>query len=92
MIYQGIIYCANAGDSRAVLCRSGRSHALSKDHKPENKEEIERIKKAGGFVTGGRINGNLNLSRCIGDLEFKRNPKFDQKNQMIIAVPEVTKY
>lgn len=28
---------------------------------------------AGGFVSEGRINGNLNLSRAIGDLEYKRN-------------------
>jgi hypothetical protein len=28
---------------------------------------------AGGFVSDGRINGNLNLSRAMGDLEYKKD-------------------
>ena len=27
------------------------------------------------LVSEGRINGNLNLSRAIGDLEYKKDPK-----------------
>ena len=30
------IFCANAGDSRAVLCQSDKTIALSDDHKPQN--------------------------------------------------------
>lgn len=44
---------------------------MSEDHKPDNKDEKERIRSAGGFVSEGRVNGNLNLSRALGDLEYK---------------------
>lgn len=37
------IYCANAGDSRAVLCREGKAVPLSEDHKPDNDSELKRI-------------------------------------------------
>ena len=41
------IYCSNAGDSRGVLSRGKKEVvALSYDHKPSHKKEIERIKKA----------------------------------------------
>lgn len=46
---------------------------LTIDHKPDNEKEKERIKKAGGTISMGRVNGNLNLSRALGDLEFKEN-------------------
>jgi protein phosphatase 1G len=47
------LYIGNAGDSRAVLCRSGRSLRLSSDHKPLLEGERDRIKKLGGkFVEG----------------------------------------
>jgi len=68
------LYVANAGDSRTVLSRGGTAKELSLDHKPENPIEKERVTKAGGFISEGRINGNLNLSRAIGDLEYKKNP------------------
>lgn len=45
---------------------------MSIDHKPEDAEELERIRKAGGKVTlDGRVNGGLNLSRAIGDHAYK---------------------
>jgi hypothetical protein len=34
---------------------------------------FNRVRKAGGYISEGRINGNLNLSRAIGDLEYKKN-------------------
>ena len=44
---------------------------MSEDHKPELDSEYKRIIKAGGEVLEGRVNGNLNLTRAIGDLEYK---------------------
>lgn len=64
---------ANAGDSRSVLCRSGKAVALSEDHKPEMPKEEERIKKAGGSIMKGRVNGGLNLTRSLGDFDYKKD-------------------
>ena len=43
----GILYVANAGDSRCVLARGGRAIEMSIDHKPELEEERNRIITAG---------------------------------------------
>lgn len=88
---------ANAGDSRAVLCRGGRAVALSEDHKPNDAKESARITRAGGTVEesqGGarthyRVNGNLNLSRAIGDLEYKKNPLLNPEDQIITSTPDI---
>lgn len=66
------IYTANAGDSRAVLCRKGHALPLSSDHKPENEIERKRIQAAGGDIVNGRVNGGLNLSRSFGDFNYKK--------------------
>ena len=74
LISKDSIYCANAGDSRTVLARSSGTkmcEPLSDDHKPENDEERKRIEAAGGFVEENRVNGSLNLSRSMGDFEYK---------------------
>lgn len=65
------IYCANAGDSRAVLSRKGNTVALSEDHKPNVAEEESRINKANHFVSDDRVDGNLALSRAFGDFQYK---------------------
>ena len=82
---------ANAGDSRAVLGRAGgETTAMSYDHKPLQDREMNRITKAGGFVNQfGRVNGNLNLSRAIGDLKYKQVPGIAPSEQMITAEPDI---
>jgi serine/threonine protein phosphatase PrpC len=44
---------------------------LSFDHKPECQTEIDRIYKAGSVIENGRVDGNLNLTRALGDLKYK---------------------
>lgn len=84
------ITVANAGDSRAVLCRAGSAYPLSFDHKPLQERELTRIRNAGGFVNHfGRVNGNLNLSRSIGDLKYKQVPNIAPADQMITAEPDI---
>ena len=38
--------------------------------------------QAGGFVADGRVNGSLNLSRALGDLEYKQNRDLPPEEQV----------
>ena len=37
----------------------------------------------------GRINGSLNLSRALGDMDYKQSKELGPDGQMVTAVPEV---
>ncbi|CAH1773594.1 unnamed protein product [Owenia fusiformis] len=90
LIKDNELYVANAGDSRCVLSRNGVAMEMSFDHKPEDEIELKRIHAAGGEVTpDGRVNGNLNLSRAIGDHAYKTTKDIALKDQMITALPDV---
>ncbi|KAF7732067.1 Protein phosphatase 2C 2 [Apophysomyces ossiformis] len=84
------IYVANAGDSRSVISVKGKAIALSEDHKPDNGPELQRIIAAGGFVKLGRVNGNLALSRAIGDFEFKQSKHLPAERQIVTCEPDIT--
>jgi serine/threonine protein phosphatase PrpC len=91
LIHKKMIYCANAGDSRTICYANGKCIPLSIDHKPDNPEELARIEASGGFVTGGRVNGNLNLSRALGDFEMKKSVGRGPAQQAISSVPDIMK-
>ena len=71
LVTQRSLTVANVGDSRAVLCRAGVPLPLSRDHKPKVTAERQRILQAGGFIVDGRVNGDLSLSRALGDFRHK---------------------
>ena len=63
---------------------------MSMDHKPTQKKERERIYKAGSTVNSeGRIDGNLNLSRAIGDVVHKKTAKLSLQEQAITSFPDI---
>ncbi|KAH9986537.1 phosphatase 2C-like domain-containing protein [Russula compacta] len=66
-----VLYVANAGDARGVLCRKGRALRLTYDHKGTDKQEAKRIMDSGGFVLSGRVNGVLAVTRSLGDSSMK---------------------
>jgi protein phosphatase PTC1 len=66
-----VLYVANAGDARGVLCRKGRALRLTYDHKGTDKQEAKRILDSGGFVMSGRVNGVLAVTRSLGDSSMK---------------------
>ena len=82
------VVCANTGDSRAVLCRGGEAVALSHDHKPYNPGEKERIEAAGSQVKFNRVNGDLAVSRALGDFVYKRCETVTEAEQAVTAFPD----
>ncbi|XP_062184074.1 probable protein phosphatase 2C 45 isoform X1 [Phragmites australis] len=77
------LFVANVGDSRAIICRGGNAIAVSKDHKPDQTDERQRIEEAGGFVMWAgtwRVGGVLAVSRAFGDKLLK---------QYVVVDPEI---
>jgi serine/threonine protein phosphatase PrpC len=82
------IICANAGDSRSILIRSGLAVEMSEDHKPDNAGEKTRIFAAGGTVSAHRVNGDLAVSRALGDFVYKHRTDLRAEEQQVSAEPE----
>lgn len=89
------LICANAGDSRAVYSKAfppdntNQAVPLSYDHKPDDEEEERRIIEAQGYVSGGRVDGDLAVSRGFGDFRFKSNSEKSKTEQRVIALPDI---
>ncbi|KAI6176762.1 hypothetical protein M3Y97_00833900 [Aphelenchoides bicaudatus] len=71
------IYCGNAGDSRAVLCQRGKARKCVGSW------------QQGGWVDACRVNGNLALSRALGDFIFKNNDSLRAEEQIVTALPDI---
>merc|ERR1712066_751565 len=65
-------------------------HFATKDHKPMDDEERNRIEAAGGMVIIQRINGALAVSRALGDFDYKRVDNCGQTEQLVSPLPIVT--
>lgn len=68
---QRVLYTANVGDARIVLCRNGKALRLSYDHKGSDENEGKRISNAGGLILNNRVNGVLAVTRALGDTYMK---------------------
>jgi protein phosphatase PTC1 len=68
---QRVLYTANVGDARIILCRGGRALRLSYDHKGSDENEGRRIANAGGLILNNRVNGVLAVTRALGDAYMK---------------------
>ncbi|RYP05132.1 hypothetical protein DL764_004017 [Monosporascus ibericus] len=68
---QRVLYTANVGDARIILCRAGKALRLSYDHKGSDENEGKRIANAGGLILNNRVNGVLAVTRALGDTYMK---------------------
>ena len=92
VIRGNMLVVANAGDSRAVLCRNGAAIALSQDHKPDRADEKDRIEAADGkviFYGVSRVGSPnsaymLAVSRALGDKQLTGK----EGNRLVIPDPE----
>ncbi|PKS13326.1 hypothetical protein jhhlp_000097 [Lomentospora prolificans] len=66
-----VLYTANVGDARIILCRAGKALRLSYDHKGSDENEGRRISNAGGLILNNRVNGVLAVTRALGDAYIK---------------------
>ena len=105
LIVGDICYVANLGDSRAVMSGEGggKVYPLSKDHKPNDVAERQRIEKAGGriYQSSAQIGpnqqilgpyrilpGRLSVCRSFGDFEAKV-VEYGGNPEVLIANPEI---
>jgi len=66
--------------------------AESVDHKPNMPSERARIEAAGGFVSSdepARLDGNLAVSRALGDFEYKMDKLAPCSQQKVSVVPDI---
>ena len=87
-IHKNKLVLCNIGDSRAVLCRAGKAVSLTKDQNLKVAEEVQMVTRAGGSVSDGYLNGQLSVSRAIGDFDLDAGRKL----RGLSATPVVTAY
>ncbi|KAK8481343.1 hypothetical protein V6N13_144680 [Hibiscus sabdariffa] len=89
MIFGRSLLVANAGDSRAVLSRHGTAIEMSKDHRPCCMKEKRRIESLGGFIDDGYLNGQLGVTRALGDWHLEGMKEMGERIGPLSAEPEL---
>jgi len=84
------VLIGNLGDSRCIIIgHDGRIRYVTSDHKPENEAESRRIRAAGGSVSYNRVDGELAMSRALGDYSYKGQPHLSNQQQKVIALADI---
>ncbi|XP_057508331.1 probable protein phosphatase 2C 27 [Actinidia eriantha] len=89
MIFGRSLLVANAGDCRAVLSRHGMAIDMSEDHRPCCNNERMRIESLGGFIDDGYLNGQLSVTRALGDWHMNGLKEISGKSGPLSAEPEL---
>ncbi|KAJ1281466.1 hypothetical protein BS78_04G307900 [Paspalum vaginatum] len=89
MIFGRSLLVANAGDCRAVLSRRGTAIEMSKDHRPCCINERKRVESLGGYVDDGYLNGQLAVTRALGDWHLEGMKEVGEPGGPLSAEPEL---
>ena len=85
----------NCGDSRCVLCRNGTCVELNVTHNTQNVNEVKRIVDAGGVIIHNRVMGVLQVTRSLGDIEYKSLKEDSWKTtfsgELVSSFPDICK-
>lgn len=89
MIFGRSLLVANAGDCRAVLSRLGTAVEMSKDHRPCCSRERKRVESLGGYIDDGYLNGQLGVTRALGDWHIEGMKENNDQAGPLSAEPEL---
>lgn len=79
-----MLWVANVGDSSCLLIEKNNANFISIKDDFSNKDEIKRVESMGAKIIDDRLEGELAVSRSLGD--------FDLKGKGLICVPHVNKF
>ena len=90
------ITIAHVGDCQALIVNNDKTfRTLSRMHRCTNEQEdngeIERILAANLYVQGKRVNGELAISRSIGDFKYKGDAP-EEENHAVTCVPSISTF
>ena len=97
LITETHLILSNCGDSRAMICSRLTDNdggmickpvLTTVDHKPDTPSELERIRKANGYMFNNRVRGVLGVSRSLGDFKYKKENKLSPTEQMVSPEPD----
>ncbi|CEG47851.1 protein phosphatase 2c [Plasmopara halstedii] len=106
LLVGGKLFVANLGDSRGILSQIDHNEEVKKvssvirlsvDHKPDRREETERVEEAGGKVifsgcwrvAHDQVSLRLAISRSLGDHPLKLNLPESCLAPLVSVVPDI---
>nr|GEX96380.1 probable protein phosphatase 2C 47 [Tanacetum cinerariifolium] len=71
LVLERHLLISNAGDCRVFISRKGVAKQMSNDHRPSDLLEMKRVEELGGYFEEGYLNGELAVTRALGDKLMK---------------------
>lgn len=72
-----------------MLSRRGIAAEMSKDHRPDCSKEKTRIESLGGYIDDGYLNGELGVTRALGDWHLEGMKGMGERVGPLSAEPEL---